>query len=109
MKERNVSMKAMIYCVKKQGVHSFFMMFGRKEYYLFSQNYRKGVQNFYNRGVSLNESIDFSKAHNDSAVMRTMSKIPMYIKYIEKDYGIEVFEKTKKKNRCYSFSMNKCA
>ena len=28
---------------------------------------------------------------------------------IEKEYGIEVFEKTKKKNRNYWLSMNRCA
>lgn len=102
-------MTAMIYCVKKQGLHSFFMIQGRQKYYLFSQNYRKGVQEYYCKGVSLNESIDYSKAHNDSAVMRTMTKLPMYIKYIEKECGIEVFEKTKKKNRHCCFSINKCA
>ena len=102
-------MKAMIYCVKKQGMHSFFMLQGKQKYYLFCQNYRKGVQEYFCKGVSLNESIDYSKAHNDSAIMRTMSKLPMYIKYIEKEYGIEVFEKTKKKNRIYWLSMNRCA
>lgn len=28
-----------------------------------------------------------------------MTKIPMYIKYVEKEYDIEVLEQTKKKNR----------
>lgn len=99
----------MVYCVKKQGLHSFFIIQGGQKYYLFSQNYRKGVQKYYCKGVSLNESIDYSKAHNDSAVIRTMTKLPMYIKYVEKEYSIEVFEKTKQKNRFYCYSMNKCA
>ena len=103
-------MKTMIYCKPtEQGVHSFFMINEGHEYYLFSQDYRKGVQEYYSKGVSLDESINFSKSHKDSAIERTMSKIPMYVKYIEKQYGIEVLEQTKKKNRCYNFNMNKCA
>jgi len=102
-------MKAMIYCIKNRDMHSFFMIQGRQQYYLFCQNYRKGVQKYYCKGVSLKESMDFSKARNDSAIMKTMTKLPMYIKYIEKECGIEVFEKTKKKNRYYWFNMNKCA
>ena len=102
-------MTAMIYCEKNQGTHSFFMLFGRQKYYLFCQNYRKGVQEYYSKGVSLNESINFSRSHNDSAVIRTMSKLPMYIKYIEKEFGIEVLEQTKKRNRYYNLGLNKCA
>ena len=42
--------------------------------------------------------MNYSKAHNDSAVIRTMKKIPMYVKYVEKEYAIEVLEQTKKRN-----------
>lgn len=102
-------MMTTIYCEQtERGVHSFFMVNDGYEYYLFSQNYRKGVQEYYSRGVSLNESINYSRAHKDSAIEHTMSKIPMYVKYIEKEYGIEVLEKTKKKNRYCNFSMNRC-
>lgn len=37
----------------------------------------------------------YSRAHNDSAITRTMDKIPMYVRYIEKEYAIEVLEQTK--------------
>ncbi len=102
-------MKPVIYCVKNNGIHSFFMFFGKEKYYLFCQNYRKGVQEYYSKGVSLNESINFSKSRNDSAIIRTMSKLPMYIRYIEKEFGIEVLEQTKKKSRYYNNGLNKCA
>ena len=62
----------------------------------FSQAFRKGVDEYYGRGVRIEKSIKYSKAHNDSAITRTMDKIPMYVRYIEKEYDIEVFEKTKK-------------
>ena len=103
-------MKTMIYCEPtQQGVHSFYIVTDGQEYYLFSQNYRKGVQEFFSKGVSLRESMNYSKTHNDSAVMRTMSKLPMYIRYIEKEYEIEILERTKKRNRLYGSYQRKCA
>lgn len=103
-------MKTMIYCEPtERGVHSFFLVNDGHEYYLFSQDYRKSVQEYYSKGVLLNESMDFSRSHKDSAIVRTMSKIPMYVKYIEKEYGIEIFEQTKKKSRYCNFNMIKCA
>lgn len=103
-------MKNMIYCEPTaRGVYTFFLVVNGKEYYLFSQNYRKGVHAYYSKGVSLTQAVNYSKTHNDSALIRTMSKLPMYIKYVEKEYGIEVLERTKKKSRCLGYEMTQCA
>jgi hypothetical protein len=93
-------MKTFIYCVPTQkGIHSFYLVNGNQKFYLFSQKYRKGVQSYYSKGVFLDKAIDFSKARSDSAVERTMSKIPGYVRYIENAYGIEILEQTKRRNR----------
>ena len=103
-------MKTMIYCeTPENAIHAFYMINEGEKYYLFSQDYRKGVQDFYHKGVRLAESLDYSKAHKDTAIERTMSKIPMYIKYIEKEYGIEVLERTKRRNRYSSNNLRICA
>ena len=92
-------MKTTIYCKPTaKGVHSFYLIVGTEEFFLFSQAYRKGVEEYYGRGVRINESMKYSRAHNDSAITRTMDKIPMYVKYIEKEYAIEVLEQTKKRS-----------
>jgi len=92
-------MKTTIYCKPTaKGVHSFYLIVGTEEFFLFSQAYRKGVEGYYGRGVRINESMKYSRAHNDSAITRTMDKIPMYVKYIEKEYAIEVLEQTKKRS-----------
>ena len=104
------SMKTMIYCeTPEKAVHAFYMLNEGEIYYLFSQDYRKGVQDFYHKGVRLDESLDYSKAHKDTAIERTMSKSPMYIKYIEKEYGMEVLERTKKRNRSAGNNLRICA
>ena len=50
--------------------------------------------------------------HGDSAITRTMEKVPIYIRYIEKEYGIEILEKTRKKSsrsRNYRYETVRCA
>lgn len=93
-------MKPTIYCKEKtKGMHSFYIIADTGlEYFLFSQSYRKGVQNYFGKGVRLDQARNFAKSSKDSAIMRTMQKLPMYIKYVEKEYDIEIFEQTRKKN-----------
>ena len=103
-------MKPVIHCkVTRPGIHSFYMISDGHSYYMFSQDYQKSVHEYFSKGVSLDKAIDFSKSHKDSDVMRTMSKIPMYIKYIECEYEIKVLERSKKKSRRTKTAMKKCA
>lgn len=92
-------MMTTVYCVPAaKGVHAFYLKDGEKSFFLFSQNYRKGVQRYFSRGVSVDAATDFSRAHGDSALMRTMSKLPAHIRYVEKEYGIAVLRQTVKRN-----------
>ncbi len=101
-------MKTTIYCKPtEKGIHSFYLIVGNEEFYLFSQAYRKGVENYYGKGVRIEESMRYSRAHNDSAITRTMDKIPMYVRYVEKEYDVVVFEKTKRK--CAQSNRARCA
>ncbi len=91
-------MKTRICCeVSARGEHTFSLIHGGQAYYLFKQNYRRGVEKYFGKGVLLDEAMNFAKSHHDCAVERTMTKIPMFIKYVEKEYGIQVFERTKRK------------
>ena len=100
-------MRTEIYCKPtEKGIHSFYLIMGSEEFFLFSQAYRRGVDEYYGSGVLLKEAMDYSKAHKDSAITRTMSKIPMYVRYIEKEYDLEILEKTKRLNQNYRL---KCA
>ena len=98
-------MKNSIYCkTTAKGIHTFYLKTNGNEYFLFNQDYRKGVNEYYRGGVSLDNAADYTKSKSDNAVIRTMSKIFMYVKYIEKEYDIEVLKKTIKKNKKYSKS-----
>ena len=93
-------MKAKIYCESTdRGNHSFYLTVGSSEYYLFSEDYRRGVQQYFSKGVSIDQSMNYTRTHRDNALIRTMTKITVYVNYIEKEYGIEVLEQTKKEKR----------
>ena len=56
------------------------------------------MKEYFGYGVSINEAFNFSKTRGDAALIRTMEKLPSYIKYVENEYGIEVLKQTAKKN-----------
>ena len=91
-------MKTAIYCkTVSEGVQSFFVSCDGRSHYLFSQGYRKGVKDYFGRGVTVDRALDFSRACGDHAVIRTMEKLPSYIRYVEREYGIEVLRRTVKR------------
>ena len=109
-RKEDINMKTKVFCeVSRQGVHSLYLLFEGKRYFLFSQNYRKSVQDFFTKPVPLNETMNFSKAHHDTALIKTFSKISIYGQYVEKEQGIEVYEKTKKKKAKEKLVFKKCA
>lgn len=102
-------MRTIIYCrPTEKGIHSFYLLSEEGEFFLFSQHYRRGVQNYFGRGVYLEKANDYSKCKGDNAVIKTMGKLPVYIRFIEKEYGITVLEKSKKR-KAQSYTRQYCA
>ena len=90
-------MKAKFYCIKKGTQHQFYVYADGMEYYLFSEEYRKGVANFFSRPLTYDEVTNFSKAKRNFQIMNTMKKIPLYVRYVEKYYGLTLTNKSLKK------------
>lgn len=91
---------AKIYCIgaaDHSGNQDFYMIFGNQEYFLFRQPYRKGVKEYFGNPIDLNRALKNNWNKLDNAVLRTVDKLPQYIRYIEKEYGIAVLERTKKR------------
>jgi hypothetical protein len=87
-------MNKKVYCITtEKGIQSFYLEACGETHYLFSQNFRRGVKEYFGAGVHLDAAIDYSRAGHDAAILRTMRKLPSFIKYIEKQYGIEVFRR----------------
>ncbi len=97
-------MKSRIFCkTTGKGIHSFYLTYKGESYFLFNQDYRRGVnEHFSGVGLHIDGALNFSKANGDSALQRTIAKLPMYIKYVEKEYGICVLKQTYKKNQKFA-------
>jgi hypothetical protein len=92
-------MKTSVYCLTTaKGVQSFYLKACGETHFLFSQGYKRGVKDYFGGGVYLDAAMDFSRARKNTAVLNTMRKLPSYIKYVEKEYGIEVLRQTARKN-----------
>lgn len=87
-----------VFCkTTSKGIQSFYLTAENKDYFLFSQEYRVSVKEHFKCGLSINECLNYSLTKS-CAVRRTLDKLKVYIPYIEKEYGIAVFNKTKNKN-----------
>ena len=88
-----------VYCTSDEKSMSFFVSHSNNDYYLFTQDFHLSVKDLFANGVEINRALDYSRAFRVKPVMKTISKLPVYIKYIEKEYGIQILEQTKKKQQ----------
>lgn len=88
--------KLFIHCEAKNGNQHFYVDCEHGTFYLFSQEYRKSIQEYFGNGISYDRCRDILKHDRNAAVMRTIEKLPKYIEYVEKSEGIAILNKTKK-------------
>lgn len=84
--------------ITEKGKQGLYLKTNGKEYYLFSQKYRRSVNEYYSTPLTIDRALDFSYGAGH-AVRRTMEKLRAYIPYVEKEYGISVLDKTIKHQR----------
>lgn len=72
-----------IYCKKREtNKIDFYMVTGETEYFLFSQKKSYyGVEKYFRQGVSLDDAINHKKGKSDHMINKTMTKLPIYIRY----------------------------
>lgn len=63
----------------------FYLVSGGRRYYLFSQNYTKGVYDFFRNGKTEDELRRYNKWNRNPRLDKTIEKIPMYIAYVMKE------------------------
>lgn len=90
-------MKAIIFCrTEAKGKHTFYVKTREDTYYLFQQDYRKTNNEYFKNGVSITDINNYGGVHSTS-VRKTLDKLPIFIRYVEKEYGVAIYEKTKLK------------
>ena len=95
--KRRRNMRTIVFCkTTAKETQTFFIKAGGKVYFLFEQNFKKSNKDFFSKGVSIDSIGDYSNAHSYS-VKKTLDKLPQYIRYIEKEYNISIYKRTKNK------------
>ena len=86
-------MKTVIQCEKTRlGDHAFYIMHNRTKYLLFVQKYYQDVNNVFSNGIDLNKAINPKTAKGAAPVSKTIDKMKLYIKYIEKEYQVKILD-----------------
>ncbi len=92
-------MKAKVFCkTTDKGIQSFYVSVEGKTFFLFSQNYRVSNKSFFAHGVRVDELSNYA-ASRQGCVRKTLDKLPTYLKYIEKEYGVCIFDKSKQSKK----------
>lgn len=64
---------------------NFYLVTGGKTIYLFTQDYTKGVYNFFKNGKSTTELRQFKKWRKNPRLDKTIEKIPIYRTYVMRE------------------------
>jgi hypothetical protein len=88
-----------IFCRRRGEMHEFYISADGTEYYLFTQAFRRSVDEYYRQGVIIDKAISHGIGRKDRAIHKTMDKLKLYIRYIEAQEEIVLLRKTGKKMR----------
>ncbi|MBO5328778.1 MAG: hypothetical protein J6B04_06365 [Clostridia bacterium] len=90
-------MKVKVFCkTTEKGKQTFYLTVEGSIYYLFTQDYRVSVKEYFSRGLSVNELFNGTGRRN-LAVCKTKEKIINYVKYIEKEFNLCLLKSTEKR------------
>ena len=91
-------MKPVVFCKPTaKGEHTFYIKTQDGTKYLFVQDFRRGVHNFFSRGVSVNQV--FNASLKDAAICHTAKKLSSHLRYIQKEYEVQLLNDDKRKHK----------
>jgi len=79
MKKRKIIVK------KAPGMLNFYLMADGRAYYLFAQRFNLRVYKYFCHSITENEVLTFRGWHKNALIDHIMEKLPMYIRYADKE------------------------
>lgn len=79
----------------------FFSECGGERHYIFTRKYRKSLYNYFRNGVSIYKLFDYSKTHGNEIIIHTISQLKSALRYLEKEYGVQVLGNKQNSKRSY--------
>lgn len=78
-------MRNRVTITKKNNKIHFYLVNDGGRYYMFSQDFSRGVYEFFRSGRSEAELHNYKRWHRNPRLDKTIEKIPMYIRYVLKE------------------------
>lgn len=78
-------MQNKIMITKENRKLNFYLILKEERFYLFTQDFSKGVYNFFRNGKTEEQVRAYNKWNNNKRLDKTIEKIPMYIRYVMKE------------------------
>ena len=78
-------MQNKIIITKENRKLNFYLLSREERLYLFTQDFSKGVYNFFRNGKTENQLRSYDKWNNNKRLDKTIEKIPMYVRYVLKE------------------------
>ena len=89
-----------VYCVPGNGVMYFYLKAKDGDHYLCGKPYNHRVRKMFENGISVDEIFSKRSHAYDSVFWNIFDDLPKHIKYIEKEYDLQITKKSKNRNRC---------
>lgn len=97
-----------IFCkCNNKGFLDFYLRTNEQDLFMFSQKYKYGSREFFEKGVSLEKALDTTNSHRNYAILLVMKKLPAYLRFLEKEHNIQLLEKTKNRGQSRSNKYDK--
>ena len=78
---------------RNETTDAFYLVTDDEKIWLFDQVKRKGVTDYFKRGVTINRALRPQKGKRfDAKLGKTVDKLPLYLRYVEKEYGIQIMK-----------------
>lgn len=78
---------------ERSNLIDFFAEDEQESVYIFSRKYRTNLFNYFRKGISTRKLYDFTKTRRSSVVINTILQLRTHLRFIEKEYGVEILEK----------------
>ena len=76
----------------KSGNLDFYAECSGESRYIFTRKFRKTLFGYFKNGVSVYKLFELGRAHGNEVVINTTLQLREALKYLEKEYGIQIFD-----------------
>ena len=91
---------------ERNNLINFYAEDRQESVYIFSRKYKKCLFNYFRNGVSVRHLFSFTKTHHNDIIIKIMMQLRTHIRFIEKEYGVEILVKRGENRKQKNYRMS---